>query len=248
MHLDSSNVLHLAGASAIECPHCRAHAQMTVTAAPDFDALSRMQPESAGIVMHCESCHSPVFRQHRISRIGRRRIEFETEGQDVERRDDQLRTEYLPAAVGAYYNDAVGCYRAGLMQAFASMCRMTVQAMIAASGERSDSMQLQLYDQFDEIASVARMNDGVMLTAQDVLFDTTPETIYSASLDRAGAAIILEIIKDLLHQTYIRHGRLNKVLGMRRFFAARHSETDNHSKPFAGLRSNRRRPTGTDGN
>jgi hypothetical protein len=134
------------------------------------------------------------------------------------------------------------------MQAFASMCRMTVQAMIAGSGERGDSMQLQLYDQFDEIASVAKMNDGVLLTAQDVLFDTNPETIYSANIDRASAAIILEIIKDLLHQTYIRHGRLNKVLGMRRFFASRQNENSSASKPVANLRSSGRRPTGTDGN
>jgi hypothetical protein len=87
------------------------------------------------------------------------------------------------------------------------------------------------------------------------LFDDRPETIYAAELDRGTAAILLEVMKDLLHQTYIRHGRLSKALGMRRFFADREATADNFAleadpdgDAIARFRPARRLHTGTNDN
>ena len=97
------------------------------------------------------------------------------------------------------------------------MCRLTIQAIISQHG---DSMQLKLYDQVDDIASLAELDDESMTIVQDVLFDTKPESIYQAGeLDRSKTAILFEVMKDLLHQAYIRRGRLSKALRMRQFFA-----------------------------
>jgi hypothetical protein len=180
--------------------------------------LQRIKPAATGVVFHCDACHAPVFRKYRIKHFGNQRIELHPDGQDVERREGKFKSQYLPPVAAAYFNDALGCYQAGLVQAFAAMCRLTIQAIIS---EKGDSMQLKLYDYVDDIASLAELDDGEMTTVQDILFDTRPESIYRGKLDRGTAAILLEVMKDLLHQTYIRHGRLAKALKMRQFFAHR---------------------------
>ena len=251
MHLDSGNRLKQISSRAAQCPHCGAHAHMTPISLPDFDDLQRLKPAAAGIVFHCGACHAPVFRKYRIKRFGSKQVEFYPDGRDVEKRDERITRSYLPEIVAAYFDDAMGCYRAGLLQAFAAMCRMTIQTIVEQHG---DSMQLKLYDQIDDIASLAELDDEAIVTVQDILFDTRAETIYqSGQLDRGTAAILLEVMKDLLHQVYIRRGRLSKALRMRQFFARSDERQllDDQDDTIASLPvsgTNRERPTGTDQN
>ncbi len=250
MYLDSGNRLNQTGARSSRCPHCGAHAHLTATAKPNFDDLQRLKPTSAGLVFHCDACHAPIFRKYRIKSFGRERIEFHPDGRDVEKREDRFTRNYLPEIVAAYFDDAMGCYRAGLLQAFAAMCRMTMQAIVEQHGE---SMQLKLYDQVDDIASLAELDDDSMATVQDILFDTRADTIYqSGQLDRGTAAILLEVMKDVLHQVYIRRGRLSKALRMRQFFARSEERRrlDDQNGTLGKLSlddsADDERPTGTD--
>jgi hypothetical protein len=126
---------------------------------------------------------------------------------------------YLPAQVTACFADALGCYRHGLLQAFAAMCRFTIQATCDDLGE---STKLKLFDQVEEIANLAGIDDLAHRNIRNILFDTDS---IPAQLDRETAAVMLETMKDVLHQSYIRRGVLRKKLRMRRFFAAQ-SEQD----------------------
>ena len=251
MHLDSGNRLKQISSSAAQCPHCGAHAHMTATSVPDFSDLQRLKPAAAGIVFHCGACHAPIFRKYRVKQFGSEQIEFYPDGRDVEKREDRIARNYLPEIVAAYFDDAMGCYRAGLLQAFAAMCRMTIQSIMEQHG---DSMKLKLYGQVDDIASLAELEDDAIVTVQDILFDTRADTIYqSGKLDRGTAAILLEVMKDLLHQVYIRRGRLSKALRMRQFFARSDERQllDDQDETVTSLPlsdSDRKRPTGTDQN
>ena len=126
----------------------------------------------------------------------------------------ELNFNYLPAQVAACFVDALGCYRNGLLQAFAAMCRFTIQATCDDLGENT---KLKLFDQVEEIANLAGIDDLAHRNIRNTLFDTDsiPE-----QLDRETAAVLLEAMKDVLHQSYIRRGVLRKKLRMRRFFAA----------------------------
>ena len=68
----------------------------------------------------------------------------------------ELNFNYLPAQVAACFVDALGCYRNGLLQAFAAMCRFTVQATCDDLGEKT---KLKLFDQVEEIANLAGIDD-----------------------------------------------------------------------------------------
>jgi hypothetical protein len=123
---------------------------------------------------------------------------------------------YLPAQVAAFFADALGCYRHELYQAFAAMCRCTVQATCDYLGEGT---KLKLFDQVEEIANLADIDDHAHRNLRNILFDTDTSSI-SEQLDRETAAVLLETIKDVLYQSYVRRELLRKKLKMRRFFAA----------------------------
>jgi hypothetical protein len=124
--------------------------------------------------------------------------------------------DYLPAEVAAVFRDAVGCYQHDLSIAFASMCRLTAQAVFRDLGEHA---RLRLFDQVDEIRELADLDEATFQIVRHVLFDRGAGESMPPSLDRVQAAILLETVKDLLYQAYIRGEKLRRVLKMRRLFA-----------------------------
>lgn len=217
MYLDTSNQLHGLAKRTTECPHCRAHARLIPSALPDFATLSATRPVFAGMVMLCEACRSPVFLRYRIREMSARRIDFYATPQEVEKPEERYSYAYLSDPVAAAFRDALGCYRAGLTRAFTTMCRVTAQAMFEELGE---SGRLKIFDEIDAIAEIAELETALVQKVRNIIFDTSAESLeLAAELDRATAAVLLEIMKDLLHQTYVRPGRLKKILQMRRYFA-----------------------------
>jgi hypothetical protein len=97
------------------------------------------------------------------------------------------------------------------------MCRLTAQIVFEELGE---SGRLKVFDELDEIARIADLDAALVQKVRNIIFDTSPESLeLAAELDRATLAVLLEIMKDLLHQTYVRPGRLQKILRMRQYFA-----------------------------
>ena len=124
---------------------------------------------------------------------------------------------YLPPQVAAYFRDALGCYRNNLLLAFAAMCRMTAQALFEDLGEGA---KLKIFDQVEEIAGLAGIDDRDGRIIRNILFDTDAQSLYlPQGLEKTTAAILLETMKDVLHQAYIRRAVLRQRLEMRKFFA-----------------------------
>ena len=119
------------------------------------------------------------------------------------------------AAVAAPFREALGCYTHGLLGAFAAMCRLTAQAMFRDLGEAG---RLRLFDQLDEVRELSGVDDRSFEIARRIIFDSGTTSLPPAP-GRADAAVLLEAMKDLLYQNYVRGGRLRKALRMRRFFA-----------------------------
>jgi integrase len=217
MYLDASNQLHDLSAGRMECPHCRSSAQLTPAGIPDFAALSAARPDVAGMVMLCNACRSPVFWRYRIKEISARRIDFYATPQEVEKPEERYSYNYLSDPVAASFREALGCYRNGLARAFTAMCRLTAQTVFEELGE---SGKLKIFDEIDEIARIADLDEALVQKVRNIIFGTSAESLeLTAELDRSTAAVLLEIMKDLLHQTYVRPGRLKKILRMRRYFA-----------------------------
>jgi hypothetical protein len=238
MFLDANTQLHHAGDGIIECPHCCAHAHMTPTATPEFSSLQRTRPATTGMVFHCDNCATPVFMRLRIKRIDSNRIDFHLLPQPVEKSDERFGFNYLPAKVETLFRDALGCYRNNLFQPFAAMIRLTAQAIFA---DLDEGGKLRIFDQVGEIADLANIDENILCRVRSIIFDADSDSLYFPDgIDRGTAAIVLETMKDVLHQSYIRHGRLRKALQMRQFFAGEARD----STKITSLKSHKR-PTGT---
>jgi len=215
---------------------------MTPSAVPDFGALHTGEPSMAGMVFQCDSCHAPVFMRYRIKSIDANRVDLSPVPQEVEKPEERFSYAYIPASVGINFRDALGCYRNGLMQAFAAMCHLTAQTIFDEKGEAG---KLKIFTEVGEIARVAELDEATTQDLRSIIFSTDSDSLlFPNGLNRATAAILLEVMKDMLHQTYVRYGRLQKALKMRQLFADQGFDDGNSTDPkIASL--NQKRPTGT---
>lgn len=133
---------------------------------------------------------------------------------------DRFPLHYLPPAVAGCFGEALGCYGHGLWKAFGAMCRLTAAAMFAETGEPG---RLRAYDLVQEVQSLAQVDEASFSIVRRLIFDDQPAGSPPPDIGRYEAALLLETMKDLLHQVYVRRARLQAALKVRRFFAEQHA-------------------------
>lgn len=213
--LDSQNRLHRE-ATAAECPHCGAIAHQTVQAHPDFARLRASRPAQMGVILACDACHTPLFLRYRVKAWHEDRVEFHPVPIEVERPAERFNYAHLPETVATCFREALACYSASLLRAFAVMCRLTIQAMLEDLGERS---RLRIFDQVAEVRTLADLDEATFTAIRGVLFEGEAGRTLPPLLTRVEAAVLVETMKDLLYQAYVRRAKLRQALRMRRYFA-----------------------------
>lgn len=216
-YLDSQNRLHRESVSA-ECPHCGIVAHLSLLACPSFARLRTDRPARIGIVLQCDACRTPLFVRYRVRAWHDDRVEFHPQPEEMERAPERFSYVHLPEKVAAAFREALACYSAGLWHAFAVMCRATTQAILDDLGERS---RLRIFDQVAEVRVMAEMDEVTFNAIRRVLFEGEPARGQLAQpLNRLQAAVLLETMKDMLYQTYVRRAKFQQALRLRHFPAA----------------------------
>jgi hypothetical protein len=203
------------GTGTMECPHCGAIGPMTVTAYPSFTRLKAERPAQVGIVLQCGGCKAPVFLRYRTRTWRDDRVELHPLPQPVEQPPERFSLSYLPPAVAARFREALACFSSGLWQAFAAMCRQTARAVFEDVG---DAGRLRVYDLVAEVQELGDIDEATFNAVRRIIFDPDAGR-QEPEYDRRQAAVLLETMKDLLTQTYVRRAKLRQALKVRRFFA-----------------------------
>jgi len=212
--LDSQNRLHREATSG-ECPHCGATAHQSLMACPGFARVMADRPAKVGVVLQCDACRQPIFVRYRVRAWRADRVEFHPQAEALEQPPERFSYAHLPEGVAAPLREALSCYGAGLHQAFALMCRATIQAVLDDLGERS---RLRLFDQVAEVRMLAEIDETTFSAIRRVLFEGEPGRGQPAPhLTRVQAAVLLETMKDMLYQTYVRKAKLRAALSLRQF-------------------------------
>jgi len=196
-----------------ECPHCGAHAQLLPVAAPSFDVLAQTKPKHAGLLFRCAACNEPRFLRATVRSIGAERIELAPNLVEVERTRERFQYAYLPDSVDQLLRETLDCYSLGAHNAFATMCRRTTRtALRTLDGTAKRRWQ----DALREVLRVCEVDAVAGNTVETVLFadEGDPPTITPDE-----AAVLVEAIKDLFNQNYVRTAKLRAAMKMRRFFA-----------------------------
>jgi hypothetical protein len=190
---------------------------MPVTAAPDFADLQANRPKLAGVALRCDACAAPVFLRYRLKSFGPERIEFHPGAAEVERPPESFHLHYLPEPVANLFRDALGCYTHGLHTAFVLLCSATARAVFEDLGEPG---KLKIFDQVEEVQQMAAIDDDKFSKLRRIIFDADrADTAVAGPLSEVDTAVLLETMKDMLYQSYVRAGKLQSALRMRQYFA-----------------------------
>ena len=121
------------------------------------------------------------------------------------------------------FHEALNCYSAGCFNAFGAMSRRTAQSLFRELGERG---KLELFDTLQEIRALAELDDESFSVFRAVLFgsDSDPWP-HQPDLDGESAGVLLEVMRDLLYQTFVRKARLLQAMTYRKHVAPIRVET-----------------------
>jgi hypothetical protein len=207
----------------LTCPHCQTLTHLTPVAVPKFEDLSQRKPKQVGIVFSCDACGEPVFLKFHVRNYSAQRIELGPNFVEVERARENFPLTYLPEEAEGLFKEALACYSAGCFNAFGSMTRRTAQSLFRELGERG---KLEMFDTLQEIRTLAELDDDTFAALRGVLFgsDSDPWPNHP-HLNAERAGILLEVMRDLLYQTFVRKARLLQAMNFRKFVAPASAET-----------------------
>jgi hypothetical protein len=198
----------------LECPYCGVHAHMSPQAVPEVDALLHDQPKQIGLVFQCDACKAPVFLRFAVRNYSETRVELFRNFVELERPKERFSFSYLPKHTEVLFREALACYSSNSFNAFASMCRRSVESAFEALGEGG---KLHAFDVVMTAQDIAGIDDDTFAPIKLVLFDTSEEQELPL-LNRAQAGILLEVMKDMFYQCFVRRGKLSRAIKVRRFF------------------------------
>ena len=219
VYVDSSSRLHhdQERSTALLCPHCQVYTHITAVSVPQFAELAASRPTHVGVVYRCDSCSAPIFLKFAVKMYGANRVELAATFVELERAKEKFNFTYLPEDVERLFREALGCYTGGYFNAFASMCRRTTQAVFQDLGENG---RLRILEQVREARELAEIDSDTFAVVKKVLFgaeaDPSPQL---PELTPNEAGMLLELVKDMLYQAYVRKGKLQQAMMVRRFFA-----------------------------
>ncbi len=219
IHIDSNSRLHhdQEASFALVCPHCQVLSHVTAVSIPQFAQLVAHKPSHIGIVYRCDSCNAPVFLKFPVKIYAANRVELAASYVELERPREKFTYTYLPEESELLFKEALSCYAHGAFNAFASMCRRTAQSVFRDLGENG---KLRIFNQVTEIRDMAELDADTFNLLKRVLFDNDTDSYPSLPvMSGEQAGILLEVMKDLLYQAYIRRGKLQQAMMVRRFFA-----------------------------
>ena len=201
-----------------ECPHCGAHTQLLPVAAPSYALLAQTRPKHAGLLFRCAACNEPRFLRAAVRAITVERIELAPNLIEVERVRERFQFGYLPDTIEQLLRETLDCYSLGALNAFATMCRRAARTALRTLDAGAKN---RWHDALIEVLRVCEVDAVTAHSVETVLFgdDADPP-----ELTPDEAAVLVEVLKDLFYQSYVRTAKLRAAMRVRRFFA---SETHN---------------------
>jgi hypothetical protein len=198
----------------LECPYCGVYAHMSPQSVPNPASLLRDKPKHVGLVYQCDSCNAPVFLRFAVKEYSDNRVELYRNFFELERPKERFAFSYLPKHTEVLFREALSCYSGGNFNAFASMCR---RAAISAYEEMGEGGKMRAFEEAMVAQVIAGIDDNTFAPIKTVLFDSGEEEDMPL-LNRVQAGILLEVLKDIFYQCFVRRAKLTRALKVRRFF------------------------------
>ena len=99
------------------------------------------------------------------------------------------------------------------------MCRRAAVSAFEAMGEGG---KLRAFEEVMVAQDIAGIDEDSVAPIKSVLFGSGQHEDLPL-LNRAQAGILLEVLKDMFYQCFVRHGKLSRAIKVRRFFVSESS-------------------------
>ncbi len=200
----------------LECPYCGMYAHMEPQSVPDAASLLRDKPKHVGLVYKCDACDEPVFLRFAVREYKDNRVELYRNFVELERPKERFSFSYLPKHTEVLFREALSCYSGSNFNAFASMCR---RSSISAFEALGDGGKLRAFEEVMVAQEIAGIDDESFAPIKSVLFGSGQHEDLPM-LTHAQAGILLEVLKDMFYQCFVRRGKLTRAIKVRRFFVS----------------------------
>ncbi len=210
----------------LECPYCNVYSHVSPQSIPDVELLLRERPKHVGLVYQCDACSAPIFLRFAVKEYGENTIELFQNFVELERPKERFPFSYLPKHTEVLFREALSCYTHNCFNAFASMCRRAASSAFDSLGNDG---KLRAFDVVMEAQDIADIDDDSFEPIKKVLFSASSEDELPL-LNRAQAGVLLEVMKDMFYQCFVRRGKLTRAIKVRRFFV---QEAGNGTLPSA---------------
>lgn len=198
----------------LECPYCGVYAHLSPQSVPDVATLIEKRPKHVGLVYQCDACNAPIFLRFAVKDFAVDSVELFQNFIELERPKERFAFAYLPNDVEQLFREALSCYAGNNFNAFASMCRRAANAAFAALG---DGGKLRAFNEVMVAMRIADIDEQGFEPVKRVIFDRNDPLPL---LSRAEAGVLLEVLKDLFYQCFVRSGKLTRAIKVRRYFVA----------------------------
>lgn len=198
----------------LECPYCNVYSHVSPQSVPNVDLLLRDRPKHVGLVYQCDACNAPIFLRFAVKEYGSGRVELFQNFVELERPKERFAFSYLPKHTEVLFREALSCYTHNSFNAFASMCRRAAASAFDVLGKEG---KLRAFDEVMEAQRIADIDDDSFEPIKKVLFAASSEEELPL-LNRAQAGVLLEVMKDMFYQLFVRRGKLTRAIKVRRFF------------------------------
>ena len=198
----------------LKCPHCGIHSNISAVSIPRYERIVRFRPKKIGLAYRCDACNAPVFLRFSVQLdLGNHRALINESYEEIERAEETFEFKYLPTDVTNDFREALICYSSSAFNGFAAMCRRTVQTVSTDFGARGGDKVLK---QLKEMKEMAQLDDEIFGVLTQIVIDGHDGAHpHLPRLDETRAAVLLELMKDVLYQLYIRKGKLEEAKGLR---------------------------------
>lgn len=195
----------------VKCPHCAVPSGLSAISIPRYKLLQRYKPRHTGVTYQCDACGEPVFLRFPVRHdYGNYKVYLDdTKYEEIQRPQENYEFKYLPDDVAADFREALNCYAQSCFNAFAAMCRRSLQAAATDLGAKGkDKVQKQIED----LKNMAEIDGETFEVLQTIILaghDGAHPHLPPLSSDRAE--ILLELIKDVLYQLFVRKKKIEEA-------------------------------------
>jgi len=131
-------------------------------------------------------------------------------------------SQYLPAAIAEDFKEALISYSHLCYNAFAAMCRRCIQSVFIELGATGKDRVIKQLKDVQETASLDAetfdMLKQIIISGHDGAHPNLPKL----SEERAG--VLLEMMKDILYQLFVRQAKIQEAIELRKQAIAEQEE------------------------